>query len=250
MPIFQRLAAIVLLFSIVAPVQSADALDPVNAHYIELLSNGGPSSIRQAAQSMHRSGVSDERVLDVAAEVLLRDHRTAASNTEIDALAWVTNALSNAKTSRYNSVLQEVEKNAGHRKLAKYASKNFNKRLPEAEPYVAGSADLAKVAKASAAASPTPAAAAAPAGTYHPISVVKVGMSRQEVMALAGPPSGTRHYQTGKAFIPFNYKGGDLMREEALYKGQGRVVMSNSNRYSNDWEVMEVVLDSSESGYP
>jgi hypothetical protein len=250
MQVFQRLTAIFLMCFVAAQAQGAEALDPVNAHYVELLSNGGPSSIRQAAQSMHRSGVSDERVLDVAAEVLLRDYRTAASNTEIDALAWVTNALSNAKTDRYNAVLQEVEKNAGHKKLAKYAAKNFNKRLPTGDAYVAGSVKLEEVAKATAAASPMPAAAPQAAGSYHPISVVKVGMSRQEVMALAGPPTATRHYQTGKAFIPFNYRGGDLMREEALYKGQGRIVMSNTNRYSNDWEVLEVIVDGNESGYP
>lgn len=250
MQMFQRFTAIFLMFVVVAQAQGAEALDPASAHYVELLSNGGPSSIRQAAQSMHRSGLSDERVLDVAAEVLLRDYRSAASNTEIDALAWITNALSNAKTDRYNAVLQEVGKNAGHRKLAKYAAKNINKRLPAGEAYVPGAVNLQDVAKATAAANPAPAAASQAAGSYHPISVVKVGMSRQEVMALAGAPTGTRHYQTGKAFIPFNYRGGDLMREEALYKGQGRIVMSNTNRYSNDWEVLEVILDANESGYP
>jgi hypothetical protein len=250
MQLLQRLTAIFLLCFVVAQAQGAEALDPANAHYVELLSNGGPSSIRQAAQSMHRSGVSDERVLDVAAEVLLRDYKTATSGTEIDALAWITNALSNAKTDRYNAVLLEVKENAAHKKLSKYADKNFNKRLPAGEAYVAGSVDLAKVAAATAAASPAPAVSVAPAGSYHPISVIKAGMSRQEVMALAGPPTATRNYQTGKAFIPFNYRGGDLVREEALYKGQGRIVMSNTNRYSNDWEVLEVILDTNESGYP
>lgn len=246
------LGALVLSGLLAFQVQAAADFDPVTARYVELLSNGGPASVREAAQGIHRGGINDERVLDVAAEVLLRDYKTASSGSEVDALAWVTNALSNAKTNRYNSVLEEVARNAGHRKLANYAKKNLNTRLPDAPQYAAGGVALDKVAEQTKATSSRPAAASAPAaaGNYHPISIVKVGMTRQEVMDLVGPPTATHGYQTGKAFNPFNFSGGDMVREEALYKGQGRIVFSNSSRYSTGWKVQEVRLDPNESGYP
>lgn len=244
-----QLGALVLSCLLVLPAQAAD-LDPVSARYVELLSNGGPPSIREAAQGIHRGGIDDERVLDIAAEVLMRDYKSASSANEVDALAWITNALSNAKTNRYSSVLEEVSKNAGHRKLANYAKKNLNKRLPEAPQYAVGAVALDKVAQQSRS-TPSRAAPSAPAtGDYHPITIVKAGMTRQEVMDLVGPPTATHSYQTGKAFNPFNFRGGDMVREEALYKGQGRIVFSNSSRYSSGWQVQEVRLDPNESGYP
>jgi len=227
----------------------AQPLSPASERYIELLSNGGPASVRDAAKSMHRTGESDQRVLDVAAEVLLRDYKTANDRTSIDALAWVTNALSHARTDRYQSVLQEVEKNAGHRKLAGYAEKNRNKKLPKAEQYQKGMVSLEKIAKATADNTSAP-AAKQKAGEYHPITAVKVGMSMQEAYDLAGPPTATHQHQTGKAFNPFNFKGGDMVRQQALYKGQGRIVLSNNSRYSSSWKVIEVIIDENESGYP
>lgn len=255
MQLLYRLSIIVVMaFCAAAQAQDNQPLGPANERYIELLANGGPASIRDAAKGMHRTQVSDERVLDVAAEVLLRDYKSADSASEIDALAWVANALSNAKTNRYQDVLIEVQKNASHRKLAGYAKKNRNKRLPVGEPFQVGTVSLEKVAAATAKPAEKPAAkpvAQAPtSGEYHPISVVKPGMSMQEAFDLAGPPTATHQHQTGKAFIPFNYKGGDLVRQQALYKGQGRIVLSNSSRYTNSWEVLEVVLDETESGYP
>lgn len=247
MKVLQKFTAALILCVAALHAYGAE-LDVVQKRYIEMLSNGGPSTVRDTAQSMHRSGESDERVLDVAAEVLLRDYKSARGNSEIDALAWVTNALSNAKTSRYNGVLQEVQENAGHKKLAKYASKNFNKRLPEAPQYAAGTVNLEKLAKQTASAAP--AAPAKAQGDKQALSVVRAGMKRQEVYDLIGHPTNTRNYITGKSFRPFNYRGNDTVREEALYKGQGRIVFSNTSHYSNDWEVLEVIIDERETGYP
>lgn len=239
-----------LILGATAQAQDTAPLSPASERYIELLSNGGPASIRNAARSIHRTGESDPRVLDVAAEVLLRDYQTADGSTEIDALAWITNALSNAETDRYQGVLKTVEEGAGHRKLAKYADKHITGKLPAGEPYQPGSVKLDQVAEASASDDAAPAAAARDQGDYHPISVVKVGMSMEEAFALAGPPTATHQHQTGKAWVPFNFKGGDVVRQQALYKGQGRIVLSNTSRYSGSWEVLEVILDEEESGYP
>ena len=132
---------------------------------------------------------------------------------------------------------------------SKYASKHITKKLPAGTPYQAGTVALDEVAEAAAVSTPAPAPRQSD-GSYHPISVVKPGMSMQEAFDLAGQPTSTHQHQTGKAWIPFNYKGGDVVRQQALYKGQGRIVLSNTSRYSGSWEVMEVILDEEESGYP
>lgn len=255
--------SLVLLLALAPLAQAQDSqapLSPANAHFVEMLTNGGAVTIRDAAKGMHRTGVTDERVLDVAAQVLLRDYKTANDGTSVDALAWITHALSNAKTNRYQSVLKEVEENAAHRKLAGYAEKNQNRRLPEAAQYQSGSVNLTEVAEATAEPSTAPAAQAqnqsqtqaqtqAANGQHHPISAVTVGMSRQQAMDMAGSPTSTYHHQTGKAWNPFNFKGGDMVRENALYKGQGRIVFANSSRYTSSMEVIEVILDEGEDGY-
>lgn len=249
MRLFYSLFSTALL--VLAMVAQAETpLSPASERYIEMLSNGGPSTIRSTARSMHRSGESDPRVLDVAAEVLLRDYQTANSGTEVDALAWVTNALSNAKTDRYQGVLQAVKEGAGHRKLANYANRNLSKKLPKGEPYQSGSISLAKVAESTAQRTESATPAPRNDGQYHPISVVRPGMSRSEAVALAGPPTASHQHQTGKAWRPFNFRGQDVMREQALYRGQGRIVFSNTSHYSGEWEVLEVILDENENGYP
>jgi hypothetical protein len=54
---------------------------------------------------------------------------------------------------------------------------------------------------------------------------LKIGMSTDEVYRLIGPPSGQSSYPTGKSHIPF-YHGADRWRQEAIYKGQGRLIFS------------------------
>ncbi|MDO3381924.1 hypothetical protein [Gilvimarinus algae] len=230
-----------------------EPLSPVAENYIERLAKGGPSTVRDVAKSMYRSKETDPRVLDVAAEVLMRDYQSAFDRTEIDALAWVVNALSLAQTNRYQPILAEVEENASHKKLSKYARKRQDDDLPVDQPFILGTVDLAALAGEEAVAKPAPSAAASvePSGKeYHPITVIREGMSMQEAFDLAGAPTSKHAYQTGKNWIPFNYKGGDIRRQDALYKGQGRIVFSNTSRYSDSWRVLEVVEDASESGYP
>jgi hypothetical protein len=57
------------------------------------LVQGGPVSIREAAQSIYHSGYRETETLEVAAEVLLQKYRTASDSSTADALAWVCKAL-------------------------------------------------------------------------------------------------------------------------------------------------------------
>jgi hypothetical protein len=54
---------------------------------------------------------------------------------------------------------------------------------------------------------------------------LKIGMSTDEVFRLIGQPSGQSSYPTGKSHIPF-YHGADRWRQEAIYRGQGRLIFS------------------------
>ena len=85
---------------------------------------------------------------------------------------------------------------------------------------------------------------------FAPITEVKAGMSMEQAYAVAGHPTSTTTYETGKRWVPFNFKGGDIARTAALYKGQGRIVFSNNSAYSSGMSVLEVIVDPNEKGYP
>ena len=207
------------------------ALNPAEQRYIDLLANGGPVSIRDAAKSIYNTGEKDQTVLDALAEVLLENYKKE-DRDNVDAMSWASKALGNSGNGRYHDTLKEVAENGGHRKLRKYAQQSLD-QLGNAtgEQYKKGSVSPAELNKAGASKMDKAAApASAKSGAVQPITAVKVGMSMQEVYDLAGQPTATTSHQTGKAWIPFNFKGGDSVRTIALYKGQGRVVFSNESR--------------------
>lgn len=233
----------------------AAALDAVGQRYVDQLVKGGPVSIRQAAQSIYHTGMKDTEVLDVAAEVLVQQYGTATANTEIDAMAWVCKALGESGNGRYTAVLNQVAEGDVHRKLAKHCS-TAAKKLPAAgaNAYKPGSVNLSKyqggAAKSQPAAAAKPAPAKAQAAGKGSFSDIVQGMSMDEVHALLGAPSASYAHQTGKAWIPFNFKGGDVARQVYLYQGRGRIIFSNESAYSSVWRVLEVIEDPNESGYP
>lgn len=235
----------------------AMALDAVGQRYVDQLVQGGPVSIRQAAQSMYHSGERNTEVLDVAAEVLLQNYRSASSNNDTDAFAWVCKALGNSGNGRYKPVLAEVLANSSNRKLDRHCSK-AEKNLPAGgTAYRTGSVNLAayragtgKPAASSAATNQSSSSVSKAGSGSASFSSIRSGMSMDEVNALIGAPSATYSHQTGKAWIPFNFQGKDVARIVALYKGKGRIVYSQNSVYASVWRVMEVTENPSETGYP
>jgi hypothetical protein len=57
---------------------------------------------------------------------------------------------------------------------------------------------------------------------------LQIGMSMQQVVDLAGPPTDRGAYVTGKAWIPF-YFGSDRHRFEFVYKSQGRLIFAGGS---------------------
>lgn len=229
----------------------AGAVSTVGQHYIDRIVNGGPSTVRDAARSIQKSGFSETEVLDVLAERLVQDYQKSGK-TQVDASAWVAIALGDSGNKRYYQVLNEVASTAIESKVAKHA-KAAVKKLKSAEgaQYAAGSVSLEALRGANAAAAPQAAPAAAQSGrNYVPISQIQVGMSQAEATDLAGPPTATTSHITGKAFQPFNFRGKDTARSYSLYKGQGKIVFSNESAYNSTWRVIEVIIDPSETGYP
>jgi hypothetical protein len=234
---------------------TALALDAVGQRYVEQLTQGGMGSVKSAAQSMYNTSETNTEVLDVAAEVLLRNY---ANGADADALAWVAKALGRSHNGRYYGVLKEVADSSPDKKVRKYAQA-AQKELGSAsgDQYVRGTANLAaardgKTPAASQKAKKTAASAPAesPARTLSGLDVIRKGMSMQEAYDLVGPPTSSSSRATGKAWIPFNYRGADLVRSYALYKGKGRIVFSTSSRYDHTMRVIEVQIDPNERGYP
>jgi hypothetical protein len=235
-----------LLFSV-----SSYALDAAEQRYIDMLTNGGPVSIRDAAKSIYNTGEKNQTVLDALAEVLLENY-AKTDRDNVDAMSWACKALGGSGNARYHDTLQEVAEKGGHRKLQKYASQSLDQLGDaKAEQYKKGMVSLASLKhNSSGKAEKASAPAAAKNGAPQPLTVVKEGMSMQEVYDLVGQPTATTTHQTGKAWIPFNFKGSDNVRTIALFKGQGRVVFSNESNFSGNWRVIEVQLNKDESGYP
>jgi hypothetical protein len=96
-------------------------------------------------------------------------------------------------------------------------------------------------------------ASAAPATQPIPpdsiFAKVKMGEERDQVYATIGSPTTFNTYQTGKAFIPFHYGGGDDMRMSAHYKGVGIITFANDSAYTSGWSVEDIHYDPSEPGY-
>lgn len=235
---------------LVVGVASA-ALSAGDQYNIDQIKSGSPVGIRSAAQNIQATGTAPEVVLDTLAEVLLQN-QTQAGNTYIDALSWSCKALAATGNKRYYTAIKSVADNdAANKKLRKYCSKSADDLGSADGPqYAEGGASLKGGHSASSAPSNAlEAASKPPAGGYKPITAITVDMSMQQVYAIAGPPTSTNAHVTGKAFIPFNFKGKDSYRSIGHYKGQGRIVFSNSSAYSSDQRVLEVQIDPNESGY-
>jgi hypothetical protein len=78
---------------------------------------------------------------------------------------------------------------------------------------------------------------------------VKMGEERDQVFATIGQPNSVNSYQTGKAFIPFHYGGGDDVRMAAHYKGVGVITFGNDSAYTSGYSVVDIHYDPSEPGY-
>jgi hypothetical protein len=240
----------------------ANALDASGQRSTKMLTSGGPGTIARAAEDIFSTGTSDPEVLDVAAQVLSEFYLKNPNTREYaDATSWLCKALGNSGNGRYKPLLEQVAKADIHRRTRKYCDKAAD-NLPKgaANPFQAGSVDLAKyreggaaqVAGASkpAAAAPAPKGKPAESGKKVDFSVVKEGMSQQEVDELLGSPTSQTTYMTGKQFQPFNFAARDIQRTKYLYKGVGHIVFSLKSGYNGIFRVIQIVPDPAESGYP
>jgi len=259
-------------------------LNAAEQSYIDRLIKGGPSTLQEVGQSLFNASVTNPEVLDVAAQVLLEKYPLAGNERDtVDASAWLCRALGNSGNNRYKAVLDQVaDDKSVHRRLRGHCEK-ASKQLAKGatSSYVAGTVNLellrnppppppppAPTAKgkknskqaaakpaAAPAVAPAPAAAAAPAPTAGApktvdLSLIRVGMSQQEVNDLLGPPTNQSQRMTGKQWQPFNYGARDLQRMMYLYKGVGRVEFSLKSAYEGVFRVITVTPNPNESGYP
>jgi hypothetical protein len=233
---------------------SAGAMDASAQRYAQMLASGGVSSIQRAAEEIYSQSLTDQELLDVAAEALAQNYNNNTGETYADTMAWVCKALGNSGNGRYKALLTEVGDKAKARKVAKYCDKGAGNLPKGVAPYVVGSVNLNNYKEGGSAAATAAPAKAAPAktdsGKKADFSLVKTGMSMEEVVSLIGEPTATTSRVTGKAFRPFNFSGKGSVNMYALYKGVGRLVLSNSSAYTSTYRVIEIVPDPTETGFP
>ncbi|APZ42049.1 hypothetical protein [Acidihalobacter ferrooxydans] len=225
---------------------SASAALSAGAEYnIQLLRSGNPVQIRSAAENIYHQRGAAPAVLDTLAGIILQ-HKHEQGRTYVDALSWGCKALGISGQKRYYTLMKNIADNGQlNGKLRKYCGRGASDLGgPAGEQYPNGAITPAQSAQ-----NPRTAQTPVPRGNYKPISVVKPGMSMQEVEALCGPPTSSHSYQTGKAWIPFHFKGNDDYRTQFKYKGQGSVTFSNTSAYTSGMRVKEVHLNPNASGY-
>lgn len=231
----------------------AMAMDESMQRYAQMLASGGVSSMRRGAEEIFNQSLQDQELLDVAAEVLAQNYNKNTGETYADSIAWVCKALGNAGNGRYKALLTEVGDKATAKKVRRHCDKAAGNLPKGVEPYVVGSVNVDRYKEGGGAtATAKPAAKSASTGAARNVDFGKIreGMSMEEVESLIGPPTAMSSHITGKAFRPFNFSGKDSVRSYALYKGVGRLVLSNSSAYTSTYRVIEIVNDSTETGYP
>jgi len=244
---------------------SANALDQSGERYAKMLASGGPGTIGSAGEDIFSTAYSDPEVLDLAAQVLSELYLKNPDTREYaDATSWLCKALGNSGKGRYRPLLEQVSKADIHRRTRKYCDKAAD-NLPKgaADPFQPGSVDVSRYKEGGAAyakgpaAKPVPVKGSAPAAAAASappkkvdFSLVKEGMSLQEVDDILGPPTNQTTYMTGKQFQPFNFGAKDVQRMKYLYKGVGHIVFSLKSAYNGVYRVIEIVPDPNESGYP
>lgn len=78
---------------------------------------------------------------------------------------------------------------------------------------------------------------------------LQIGMSMKQVTDIAGQPTDSGAYITGKAWIPF-YFGADRHRFEMVYKGQGRLIFAGGSLGNfTGGNLIWIIHNASESGY-
>lgn len=233
---------------------SAFAMDAAGQRITRMLTIGGPGTVSGAAQDIYNTGVTDQEVLDVAAQVLSEFYMRNPNDRDFaDATSWLCKALGSSNNGRYRELLKTVADAKIHKRTRKYC-KGAMESLPKgaASSFQPGSVDLAKYKEGGAAQVATP--EARPSVEHHhgkaDFSVVKEGMSMEEVDDLLGPPTNQTSHMTGKQFQPFNYGARDLQRTTYYYKGVGRIEFSLKSAYNGVYRVIKIMPDPNESGYP
>ena len=238
------------------------ALDASGQRYAQMLTSGGPGTTSRAAQDIFNTGASDQELLDVAAQVLSDVYlKNPATRDYADATAWLCKALGNSSNGRYKALLEKVANAAELQRRTRGHCSKAAENLPAgaASSFQPGSVDLAKYRPGGSGlregkTAERKAAKSAPAAVAHSKTVnfnlVKEGMSMEEVNDVLGAPTNQTSYMTGKQFNPFNFGARDVQRTKYLYKGVGHIVFSLKTAYNGVYRVIEIVPDSSETGYP
>jgi hypothetical protein len=229
-------------------VSTAYALDASEQRYIDLLTEGSMRSVKEASRDIFNNSEDSQTVLDTLAEVLLQNYSNAPTS-DIDTLSWAAKALGKSRNPRYRDTLSSVA-NSSNKKLAKYANAALDDLSDSAVPqYKKGTVSLKK-SGASQSKSSESTTSNSSTSKGQPLSAVKKGMSMSEAYALVGEPTSSTGHITGKAWIPFNFRGADTARQYSLYKGKGRIIFTNRSHYDKTWQVYEVQVDPNESGNP
>lgn len=127
-----------IFLALLISFNSVAAIKPEHQVLADMLLSGNLELAKKASLGIYKDEISDPALLDIVAEILLRQY-DGAKLIEIDTIAWLASALGSSENARYHQVLSEVIENSKNRKLVKYAEKALDKLDDsDAEQYEAG----------------------------------------------------------------------------------------------------------------
>lgn len=94
-------------------------LAPQEQQVVDMMLSGDMQQLKNAAQTIQNTQITNVQVLDIAAEILLKKYPHAYS-ADVDTLSWVARAIGASGNARYTSVLREVYGAATERKLKRH----------------------------------------------------------------------------------------------------------------------------------
>ncbi len=130
---------VLFLFSVAAHAE----LNRHEAHVVDLMTDGELRSLKIAARKIHDTKMSNPEVLDMAAEILLKNYPNVYK-AQLDTFSWLVRAIGTSKNGRYHSAIQEVVDTTHLKKLRRHAKKALKVLGPagDAKQYQLG--DLGK----------------------------------------------------------------------------------------------------------
>lgn len=242
-----------------------------NEDYVNLLLTGDATDLRYVARQMYNEGMYNQQLLDVLAEKALQILQFDIGGSSTDALAWVCKVLGESRMPRYRDTINRIMSEVGGFKIKRHGllalsklpnddvvqyhqggikiekvknhllTKNtqYNNKKDDLSPsngrLVSGSSNFSRTDRKYGGASKRIYKTKRRTQAFKPIRLIRLGMSLQEVLVIAGIPTLVSNHLLGE-------RQNELKNQDFTYKGQGEVILSPASQNVKNIKVLKLVI--------